>query len=134
MGQPEIEYEWDPEDRRRLLALHETTTSDFDTTIRALAGGALGVSIAFVHGIAKHPHDEWVLAFAWGLFAASLTVNLFSFLTSERAIKRLLEHMETKEPTEAPKEPRLTDWLNWFSAGAVLSGIGFLVGFAVLNL
>ena len=50
------------------------------------------------------------------------------------AIKTLLEHIETKEPTEEPKEPRLTDWLNWFSADAVLIGIGFLVGFAVSNL
>jgi hypothetical protein len=133
VAEPATEYEWDPEDRRRLLALHETTTRDFDTTIRALAGGALGISIAFVHEIAKHPLHDWLLGVAWALFATALAVNMLSFLVSERAIRRLLRHMAEKAPTEEPKEPRLADRLNWGSAATLVGGLGFLVLFAVLN-
>jgi len=125
--------EWDPEDRRRLLALHETTTRDFDTTVRALAGGALGISIAFVDEIAPKPEQTWVLGIAWSLLAASLAVNMFSFLVSERAIRRLLRHMEEHRRDEQPKEPRLADWLNYVSAGALVGGLVSLVLFALLN-
>lgn len=120
------------EDRRRLLALHETTTRDFDTAIRALSGGALGISIAFVHDIAKHPRHEWLLGVAWVLFGVALAANLWSFLTSERATRRMLRHMAEPDVREI-REPRLTDWVNWVSAAAFLIGLLCLVLFALFN-
>jgi hypothetical protein len=124
--------DWDPEDRRRLLALNEAASRDFDTAIRALSGGALAVSIAFVHEIAKHPTHKWLLALSWGLFAGALASTLMSFLTSERASRRMLRLMADPETT-AIEEGKVTDYLNWVSAGAFLGGVGCLVGFAVLN-
>jgi hypothetical protein len=125
--------EWDPEDRRRLIASNEAATRDFDTTVRALAGGALGVSIAFVHEIAPKPEHTWVLGAAWALFAAALALNLFSFLTQERASRKMLRLMEDQTTTEI-EEGKITDWLNWLAAGSLLGGVAFLVAFAVLNL
>jgi len=85
-----------------------------------------------VHNIAHHPAHKWLLALSWVLLAGSLAANLFSFLTGERAIRRMLRRMAEPETLEVP-EPRLTDWVNWLTAGAFLAGVVCLVIFAVLN-
>jgi hypothetical protein len=65
------------------------------------------------------------------LFAASLLLILWSFLSSERAVVRIVaQHDDDAE--EIPRG-RLTDFLNWGSAGAFVIGVIFLVLFALLN-
>ena len=125
--------EWDPKDVERLYATYGQATRDFDTAIRALSGGALAISLTFVHDIAPHPHHNWTLAAAWCLFVLALAVNLWSFLTSARASGAMLRVMLDAETDSLP-ESRITDWLNWLAMAAFGCGVVFLVLFAVLNL
>ena len=73
-------------ERKRLTDLHEKATDAFDKAVMTLSGGALGISIAFIHDVAHHPRYKGVIAAAWGAFSLSLLLILLSFLTSERAI------------------------------------------------
>lgn len=98
----------------------------------ALSGGALAISIAFIHDVAKNPHERGVLGVAWVSFAASLCCVLVSFLTSERAILKMAQEMDNE--AEETTRGRITDYLNWASAGAFLVGVLFLVIFALLNI
>ena len=125
--------EWDPKDVERLYATYGQATRDFDTAIRALSGGALAISLTFVHDIAPHPHHNWTLAAAWCLFVLALAVNLWSFLTSARASGAMLRVMLDAETDSLP-ESRITDWLNWLAMAAFVCGVVFLVLFTVLNL
>jgi hypothetical protein len=125
--------EWDQEDVRRLYATYEQATRDFDTAIRALSGGALAISITFVHDIANHPTQQWLLAVSWALFVVALGLNLWSFLTSARASGTMLRLMLGGKTAELP-DSRTTDWLNWTALVAFVGGVVFLVSFAVVNL
>jgi hypothetical protein len=120
------------EERKRLTALHEKATDSFDRAVMTLSGGALGISLAFIHDVAPHPRHVWVLGIGWILFAVSLLLILGSFLTSERAIVRMVTAMDAGESAIA--RGRWTDYLNWASAGAFILGVAFLVLFAWSNL
>jgi hypothetical protein len=120
------------EDRRRLTALHEKATEAFDRAIMTLAGGALAISIAFIHDVARHPRHVWVVGLSWLCFAASLLLILVSFLTSERAVVKMIERGDAGD--EEIGRGRLTDVVNWGSAGTFIVGVVLLVTFAWLNL
>jgi protein-S-isoprenylcysteine O-methyltransferase Ste14 len=123
---------YDEAERKRLLLLHEKATESFDRAIMTVSGGALGISIAFVHDVASKPVHRWVLGVSWLFFALSLLLILWSFLTMERATVRMLGQMED-EVEEIPRG-KLTDYANWGSAAAFICGVVFLVIFAWLNL
>jgi len=108
------EPRWEREDELRLHDEKRDAARDFDTALRALAGGALAISIAFVHQIAHHPGHNWLLALSWLLFAASLALNLLSFLTSGQVSRRMLHEMRDPKTTEI-QEAKFTDVLNWGS-------------------
>ena len=118
-------------ERKRLTDLHEKATDSFDRAVMTLSGGALGISLAFIHDVAPHPTHKWVIGTSWALFSASLLMILWSFLTSERAIVRIIAQHDDEEET-IPRG-RLTDWLNWLSASSFVAGAIFLVLFALLN-
>jgi hypothetical protein len=58
--------------RQWLAEKHHAASQDYDKAVMTLAGGALGLSLAFVKDIAPDPEDTWALVGAWALFAASL--------------------------------------------------------------
>lgn len=120
------------EERKRLTNLHEKATDSFDRAVMTLSAGALGISLAFIHDVAPKPRHTWVLGCAWFSFALSLLVILLSFLSSERAIVKMVAQLD--ENAEDIPRGRLTDLLNWFSAGAFVLGVVLLVIFAWLNL
>lgn len=118
-------------ERKRLTDLHEKATDAFDRSIMTLAGGALGISLAFVHDVAPKPRHTWVMGVSWLCFAASLLLILGSFLTSERAAFSMVGKYDREEEIERGK---WTDYLNWAAAGALILGVVLLVIFAWLNL
>ena len=119
------------DERKRLTDLHDKATDSFDRAVMTLSGGALGISIAFIHNVAPHPKDKWVIGTSWTFFAASLLLILVSFLTSERAIVRMVTQHDGG--TEEIPRGKLTDYLNWASASAFVIGVTFLVSFALVN-
>ncbi len=119
------------DERKRLTDLHEKATDSFDRAVMTLSGGALAISITFIHEVARKPRHVWVVGIGWGFFAVSLLLILWSFLTSERAIVKMVKQLDD-EVEEIPRG-KLTDRLNWLSAGAFVVGVVFLVSFACLN-
>jgi hypothetical protein len=69
-----------------LVKAHHVASQDFDKALMALSGGALGISLAFIHDVALHPHRKGWLEVSWGSLAASLLLILVSFLTSQSAL------------------------------------------------
>ena len=116
--------------RDQLLKLEEKAQATFDKTLVTLAGGALGVSFAFVKDllgghIASAPG---YLLGAWVLWTVSLASTLTSHYSSAAALRRTVSRLD-----EGREEP--TNWLDKttsslnalalvaFLAGLVLAGI-----------
>jgi uncharacterized BrkB/YihY/UPF0761 family membrane protein len=118
--------------REWLVSAYENATQSFDKAIMTLAGGALGISIAFIHDVAPKPEHKWILGVAWTLFALSLLLILASFLMSQHAILDMMRQID--EDVEKVARGKATDRLNRGSASAFVLGVIFLVIFAVYNL
>lgn len=59
--------------RQLLVEAHRKASEAYDKAVMSLAGGALAISITFVHEVAPKPsHKHW-LAVSWGLLALSLS-------------------------------------------------------------
>lgn len=117
--------------RQWLVETYASMSQAFDKAIMTLAGGALGISITFVHDLAPKPTHETWLATSWGCFAAALLVILASFIASQRAILRMIGSLDRDEE---PARGQLTTVLNAVSAGALILGVICLVRFALYNI
>jgi hypothetical protein len=120
--------------RAFLASAEENASRDYDRTLTTLAGGALVLSIAFVHDIAPHPQYNFWLVISWVAFTASLLAILVSFLTSLRSLRWMMNEIdEGRSPTRALSS-RLTVFLNRAAAALLLLGVVALTIFAALNL
>jgi hypothetical protein len=124
------------EDRTWLRQAVHTASQDFDKAIMTLSGGALGLSITFVHDIAPHPDHKWALGIAWTAFTVSLVLILISHLTSQEASRGMMAEIDAgRNPREKFDLPGwATTGLNVFAAGSLIGGVAFLVLFALYNL
>jgi len=77
-----------------LDADHQASIS-FDKAIMTLSGGALGISITFLHDVVPNPLPETkiFLAASWIVFIASLTTILVSYLTSMASLRKTMEQV-----------------------------------------
>jgi hypothetical protein len=121
--------------RDRLLNAHHAASQDFDKALMTLAGGALGISLAFIHDVAPHPHHRGWLEVSWGSLSFSLLLILVSFLTSQSALLGTISrHEKGVANPHRHGFARATLGLNWFSAMSFVVGVACLVGFALYNL
>jgi hypothetical protein len=131
--------EVDPAYRQWLVAAEQKAQEDFDKTVLALSGGALGISFVFVKDIVgSNPihHTNW-LVLAWVAWALSTFVVLASFFLSRQALRRAIEQCD--DGTIFCQPPggffsKATRWLN--ASGAVLFFIGvcLMAAFVYQNL
>ncbi len=164
-NQSQQDIEIENEDRKEYLdyrknlndSLYQISDS-FDKTIITLAGGALGLSITFIHEIAPHPDPTTLptLTTAWAFLVAALLSILLSLLTSQRAkVKEIEEVDNAYNPEGAPGLPtnpvlrliikiatRFDDFLGWgpitpmlnlFAILFTIAGIALLAVFSVQN-
>lgn len=117
-----------------LVNARETASRDYDKALLTLAGGALGISIAFIHNVAPHPkHTAWLGA-AWGLFALSLVFVVVSLLTSQYELLGAIKKYGAHEDAAISDRRYVTARLNVAGGVAFLLGVVALVVFAFLNL
>jgi hypothetical protein len=123
------------EDRDWLVRAHHTASQDFDRAVIALAGGGLGISLAFVKDIAPNPIHIWLLAVAWLALASSLVLIFVSLLTSQGAILRQISDIDAgrKYGERFDLPGWLTTGVNIGSATTFVLGVVFLVIFALYN-
>jgi hypothetical protein len=123
--------------RRDLLSMHRGAWESFDRTLTALASGALGVSLLFVHDIAPKPVRAWpLIVVAWCLFALSLAVNLLSYMTSASSAEagRGQVDEDLRKPTRERDPQRVygSRWNPWTKRLNITSAVGLGVGVAVM--
>jgi hypothetical protein len=124
--------DWPPEERARLVDHRQKATESFDRTVLTLSGGALGVTITFIHELAPHPRHVWLIGVAWSLFCASLLLILVSYLASIGAHDKIIEQMDERVATIRPPR-RFTTWFNRAAAAFLVSGVIWVVIFAWFN-
>ena len=127
--------------RADLVVCEQKAQTDFDRTVMALSGGALGVSFAFIDKfIGSGPRiGVELIGWAWGLWVASLTLVLASHYCSALAMRRAINRVDNGTLKPSDKRPggvfeMLIMVFNGaggilFLAGAVFAGI-----FVVRNL
>jgi hypothetical protein len=121
-----------------LVSADYETSNAYDQAVMTLSGGALAISITFIHDIAPSPHPgtlSW-LGTAWCAFGASIASILISKLTSQWALRKAMR--QTDDLTIYSHRPGggfsyLTNGLGIFAGLAFLIGVSTLAVFAVLN-
>jgi hypothetical protein len=84
------------EDRSSLIAGHREAAQSFDKAMLTLSGGALALSLTFIHDIAPQPVAEgWLLA-AWIFFGLALIATSSSFLASQYAMHHELVRLDAE--------------------------------------
>jgi len=122
--------------RAALLEGDRAQSELFDKTLITLSGGALAVSLTFLHdivgGVPAHGTRCALLA-AWVLLVVSLFSTLFSFKASQRALRAEAKaiDMGTEPSGRAVAYGRA---LNAVALGALIVGVVFLMLFAYWNI
>jgi hypothetical protein len=85
--------------RQHLVLAEQRSQEDYDKTVLALSGGALGISFAFLdkvvaHGPAVRPG---LLVSAWAAWAASVTLVLVSHYLSRLALSKAIKQTDQGE-------------------------------------
>ena len=85
--------------RESLETLKQQSQESYDKTVLSLSAGALGVSFAFVKDIvgswpAQKPSWLFIAWVCWGL---SVTAVLFSFLCSQKALRKAIKQVDNGE-------------------------------------
>lgn len=111
----------------------------YDKAVMWLAGGALGITLAFVKDIVPSPQPDtlWLLIIGWSFFAATLVISMVSLLLSHHAHRRAIAQVDKR--TIHLEQPggfltTLTSWLNWLVALTLIIGISFVIWYAKSNL
>ncbi len=125
--------------RSLLIAAAQKSQEDYDKTVLALSGGALGISFAFVKDIVGprplvHPH---LLLLAWVVWGVSVACVLGSFYFSNLAFRHAIAQVDAGTIYAQPpggSSRRLTAVLNAFGGLLFLIGVLLIVGFAFYNL
>ena len=125
--------------REWLVTTEHAASRDYDKAVLALAGGALGLSVTFLHGLVAKPVPcslVW-LGLAWSCLALSLLSILVSILTSQHALRRAIQQVDDQTIRAASRPggwlSGLTEGLNITAALTLVLGLVFLVVFALLN-
>ncbi len=82
--------------RKLLETLKQQSQESYDKTVLSLSAGALGVSFAFVKDIVgSWPAQEpsWLFT-AWIFWGLSVTAVLFSFLCSQKALRKAIKQVD----------------------------------------
>ncbi len=116
-----------------IIKAEQKAQDDFDKTVIALSGGALGVSFAFIKDIIGPDNisNTILLFLAWLFWASSITCVLASYYTSHLSLRNVIKKIDAGE-TKAPRLGGFTDWITAiFNA---LGGILFVAGVVLMSI
>ena len=94
MDNKEKRYNQYIEERKILLESHRMSSQSFDKAILTLSSGSFAFTFAFLKELVPKPIETtyWALHLSWFLFAFSILVILFSFLTSQKACLKQIDN------------------------------------------
>lgn len=139
MSMEKTQQEYRDEYRAQLLDYAKESQMSYDKTLIALSGGALGVSFAFVEQFtSKGPVQlHFLLVASWICWVVSLSLILFSFYTSNRAMLRAIHRLDSDPSLSANPGgffDRVTKWFNLVAGILFIVGVASVVWFALVNL
>ena len=81
--------------RQHLILAEQKAQEDYDKTVLALSGGALGISFAFLKDIATKPYNcTSTLFIAWLMWGGSVGVVLVSYFFSQMALRKAIHQID----------------------------------------
>src|SRR5690242_21126930 len=116
--------------RAMLVEAHQKSSEAYDKALMTLAGGALAVSITFIHDVAPQPKHKGWIATSWGLFSASLLAVVLSFIASQHSILRQIYQLDKRDVFRWNLAGKSTSLLNYIAGGTFIAGVACLVRFA----
>ncbi len=135
------------ETRADLSKTLDEQTKFLDQTNLTLAGGALGLSLTFMHDFVTKPADPGLLSAGWASLLASIVLTLASVHTSQIAINKYIRNLDNaadKGFTVKSLEflngrwvnlsAAITAYLNVLSSLTLIAGIALVALFAYNNL
>lgn len=125
--------------RRTLQTLEQKSQESYDRTVISLSGGALGISFALVAAMVDKwpPNGPYWLFAAWGAWTFSVSAVLFSFMCSQRALRKAVEQVDAHSADSARlggRFDRLTCILNGIAGLLFLGGVLAIGVFAISNI
>ena len=108
---------------------------DYDKSVLALSGGALGVTFGFLKDLVG-PDPRWkdFLLGAWLSWSMSISAVMWSFYASRRNIADRIRLLDGKTVASKKFWPELTDWLNRLSGTLFVVGVILMALFSWRNL
>jgi hypothetical protein len=125
--------------RQHLVEAEQKAQEDYDKTVLALSGGALGVSFAFVEKfIGKGPAIRpGLLVFAWISWGISVALVLISFYLSHLALGKAIKQIDQGEIHDTRPggvASLVLPGCNCGSGGFFLVGVALIIVFVWLNM
>lgn len=124
--------------RQELVGAEERAQADYDKTLLALSGGALGVSFAFVDKLVSPPMvAASLLVSAWVCWVLSLTVVLASHFLSHLAHQKAIQQTDDGTIRTARPGGKASVCLkicNWVGGPVFITGVVLMVIFASRNI
>jgi hypothetical protein len=121
------------------VEFHAKQSDAFDKAVLTLSGGALGVSMTFIHQIVQSPSvgSLWILGMAWSAFACSILAILISLLTGQWAINKAIQQIDANtihDERAGLWYAQVTSGLNITACGMFVLGVGLMAWFCLENL
>jgi hypothetical protein len=125
--------------RQHLILAEQKAQDDYDKAVLALAGGGLGVSIAFVEKVVGTGtlEQSGLLAGSWLCWALSIACVLCSYFLSRHALRCAIAQVDGVQPQIRRLGGRMaiaTEVANFLSGLLFVIGVVLLSIFAVTNL
>lgn len=128
-------------ERARYVDARQRAQQRIDQLVTTGSGGALVLSITFMHEIANTPTKEtaWMLFLAWVFLSIALGGTLIHHHLSQRAFEDYISELDRAYSAGDACNPRsrASIWgerLTVCSSAALVLGVMFLAAFAFLNL
>ncbi len=121
--------------RNLLIKYQQEMIDEFGKAMLALAGGALGVSFAFIKDIVKldETTGRSLLLLAWVSWGFSIVSILVSYYLSHLAMGRAIADVDARRTIHRSWASRLTSFLTASSIVTFLLGVLLLAAFVRLN-
>lgn len=125
--------------RTFLVKASQKESEAYDKAVMTLSGGALGISLTFIHSIVPTPRSDtvYLLAIGWGFLATSVVAILISKLTSQWALRKAIRQVDERTIHQERPGAAFSAWtvfLNVAAGTAFLLGVVFLAWFTIVNL
>ena len=125
--------------RAQYEQLRGESEQEVDKYIRYLSGGALVLSLTFVGNIVPKGDAEslWLIFLGWALLVLSLISNFVSYFFTIRNTNKTIADIDAEKKdwvNKANLRNRPITWINYFSAGASVSGMIAITLFVAFNM